>query len=259
MEEKKEKQFFDFSSTETFDLNEEYKKMFDDGKIEIENPNETKLKDAENIINELGAKYLEGLSLQKYETAFINLSEFLKKFRVDSEEVTKMTEEERSKLFGYGKELFKEYQNCYGKLDFNFEISVKEWNFIEHTLTKKLSYNGQELFNYWELYMKFIKPTKDIVDNLPKGLDSFIPVCSVQSMILLSHLIMKHEEKASTESFHHFRTVLTEIAKMTKLFNAYGVMLERLTNRFNHWVNALNAMDGYNDDNRTNKFEQQPE
>lgn len=68
---------------------------------------------------------------------------------------------------------------------------------------------------------------------------------------------MKHEEKASTDSFHYFRTILTEIAKMTKLFNAYGVMLERVTNRFNHWVNALNTMDGYNNDERV--VDEQPQ
>jgi len=43
---------------------------------------------------------------------------------------------------------------------------------------------------------------------------------------------------------------------MTKLFNAYGVMLERSTNKFNNWVNALNAMDGYNNDDRLNEGEQ---
>jgi hypothetical protein len=68
---------------------------------------------------------------------------------------------------------------------------------------------------------------------------------------------MKHEEKGSTDSFHYFRTVLTEIAKMTKLFNAYGVILERTTNLFNNWVNALNAMDGYNNDDRSTENEQQ--
>ena len=61
---------------------------------------------------------------------------------------------------------------------------------------------------------------------------------------------MKHEEKGSTESFHHFRNVLTEVAKMTRLFNAYGVMLERTTSRFNNWVNSINAMDGFNNDVR---------
>ena len=61
---------------------------------------------------------------------------------------------------------------------------------------------------------------------------------------------MKHEEKGSTESFHSFRTVLTEIAKMTRLFNAYGVMLERVTNRFTNWVNALNMMDELTNDGR---------
>jgi hypothetical protein len=242
-----EKKFFNFREEEKFDLNKEYDILFEGKDFKSTNPNEAKLKDAEDIINEFGAKYIEGLSLQKYEKMFVNITEFLSKFRTDSDEVKNMTESERSKLYGYGSELFKSYKNQYSNLQFNFELSIKEWHFIENTLTKKLLYNGQELFNYWELYMKFIEPTKKMVDSLPKGINSFIPICSVQSMILLSHLLMKHEEKASTDSFHYFRIVLTEIAKMTKLFNAYGVMLERVTNRFNHWLDALNAMDGFNE------------
>lgn len=255
------KKFFDFrgGNDKEFNLNEEYVNLFGNEKFIPTNPNETKLKDAEKIIEELGSKYVEGLSLQQYENTFVNLTEFLSRFRTDLEEVQNMTKSDRDKLYGYGKELFKTYENQYSNLMFNFELSKKEWNFIEHTLTKKLLYNGQELFNYWELYMRFIEPTREIAEKLPKTIESFAPVCSVQSLILLSHLLMKHEEKASTDSFHYFRTVLTEIAKMTKLFNAYGVMLERVTNRFNHWINALNAMDGYNNDERTDDVDQQPE
>lgn len=244
--------FFDFKNGENFNLDEEYKTLFNDGVLEPLDPNDVKLKDAESIIQELGSVYIEGLSLQKYEEIFVNLSEFLSKFRVDSEEVKNMTRESRDKLFGYGKELFSSYQTQYGNLHFNFELTLKEWNYIHTTLTKKISYNGQELFNYWELYTKFLEPTANTASKLPKQLDSFVPVASIQNLILLSHLLMKHEEKGSTESFHHFRTVLTEMAKMTKLFNAYGVMLERVTSIFNNWVNALNVMDEYNDNTTEN-------
>jgi hypothetical protein len=244
--------FFNFKSGEDFNLDEEYKTLFNDGVLETLDPNEVKLKDAEAIIQELGTVYIEGLSLQKYEEVFTNLSEFLSRFRVDSDDVKNMSRESRDKLFGYGKELFQFYQNQYSQLYFNFELSKKEWNYIENTLNKKISYNGQELFNYWELYTKFLEPTANIANELPKQLDSFVPIASIQSLILLSHLLMKHEEKGGTESFHHFRTVLTEMAKMTKLFNAYGVMLERVTNVFNNWVNALNVMDEYNDNTTEN-------
>lgn len=253
-----EKNFFDFKSEEKFDLNEQYSNLFGEEGYKQTNPNESKLKDAENIIEE-SIRYVEFTSLERYEKSFLNLNEFLVKFRTDSEEVKNMTEEERSKLFGYGKELFTYYQNQYSSLNFNFELSIKEWNFIDHTLTKKLLYNGQELFNYWELFTKFIEPTRKTVSSLPKGTESFVALCSIQNLILLSHLLMKHEEKGSTDSFYYFKNVLGEIAKMTKLFNAYGVMLERITNRFNHWVNAINAIDGYNNDNRMDESEQQPQ
>lgn len=252
-----QKNFFDFNSEKEFNLNEEYLAIFGTNEFKRENPGEAKIKDAESIIQELGATYIESFSLQRYEKAFVNLTQFMYKFRTDSDEVKVMTIDDRDKLFGYGKELFTDYQNQYGNLHFNFELSRKEWNFVDHTLTKKLLYNGQELFNFWELYMKFIEPTRDIESKLPKSLESFVPVCSIQSLILLSHLLMKHEEKASTDSFRYFRTVLTEIAKMTKLFNAYGVILERVTNSFNNWVNALNAMDGYMNDDRINEQTQQ--
>ena len=251
-----EKKFFDFKSDEQFNLNEEYSSLFGESEFKPTNQNEEKLKDAEKIIAEFGGKYIEGLSLQKYEDIFSNLNEFLVKFRTDSDVIKGMNKSDRDKLFGYGKELFQSYQTQYSNLYFNFELSIKEWNYVDHTLTKKMSYNGQELFNYWELYAKFIEPTRELASRLPKQIESFIPICSIQSLILLSHLLMKWEEKGSTDSFHYFRTVLTEVAKMTRLFNAYGVMLERVTNRFNNWVNSLNMMDGYNNDDRIDESAQ---
>jgi hypothetical protein len=246
-----EKKFFDFKSGEEFNLNEEYSKFFGEGDTKFENPAESKLRDAEKVIGEIGAKYIESFSLQKYERSFLNLSEFLSKFRTDSVEVKNMTKDDRDKLWAYGKELYTYYQDRYNNLDFNFEVSVKEWNFIDHTLSRKLSYNGQEVFNYWELYIKFIEPTRVIASSVIKQkIESFTPICSLQSLVLLGHFLMTNEEKANSESFYLFRNVLAEIGQMNKLFNAYSVILERVSNSFNNWVNALNAMDGYNNDNR---------
>lgn len=251
-----EKKFFNFNGNEDFDLNKEYSSIFGDSDYVPLNKNQEKLKDADNVITELGTKYIEYLSLKEYEDSYVNLEMFLSKFRTDSEEVKAMTKDDRDKLFGYGKELFNYYQNRYSALKFNFELTIKEWQYIENTLTKKISYNGQEMFNYWELYSKFIEPTKEEFKKLQKKDEIFTPICTIQSLVLMSHLLMKHEEKGSTEQFHNFRVVLTEIAKMTKLFNAYGVILERSTNKFNNWVNALNAIDGFNNEDRTNETEQ---
>ena len=245
-----EKKLFDFTGNQQFDLNAEYDALFQDEQYKPANANEAKLKDAEDIINEFGGLYLESTSLSSYENAYNNLNEFLTRFRTDSDEVIAMTESDRSKLFGYGKELFSSYNAKYSSICFNFELSRNEWKYIEHTLTKKLSYNGNEIFNFWELYTKFIAPTNTIFKDLPKTIESFTPVSSIHSFVLLYHLLMKHEEKGGSDSFNYFRIVLAEIGKMTKLFNAYGVILERVTNQFQNWVNSINIMDGYNNDNR---------
>lgn len=238
-----EKKFFNFNSDKEFNLNEEYNTLFNGEQFKVVDPNDKKLQDAEDIINELGGLYMEGSSLQKYELAYVNFNQFLDKFGIENKDVTIMTKDDRDKLFGYGKELFMYYQAMYSNLHFNFELSRKEWAYVEHTLTKKLSYNGNEIFNFMELNNKFIKPTHNTVDNLHKDINSFVPVCSIQSLLLLSHLLMKHEEKGGSDSFIYFSNVLSEIAKMTKLFNAYGVILERVSNRFDRWVSALNAID----------------
>lgn len=254
-----EKKFFNFNGDETFDLNVEYTKLFVDGENNKISQNDNKIKDAEKIISETGQKYIESVSLQKYETLFTNLDLFLNRFKTDSEEVKSMTKEDRDKLFGYGRELFSTYQTQYSSLNFNFELSIKEWNYMDNILTKKLSYNGNELFNFWELFTKFIDPTRNYIKSLPKGIESFVPVCSIQSLVLVSHLLMKHEEKGSTDHFFYFKNVLTEVGLMTRLFNAYGVVLERYTNMFNNWVDALNFMDGFNNIDRIDDTEAGPE
>ncbi len=237
--------FHDFNSDEEFNLQEEYSNL---NVHKLDTPDDKKIKDAEDIIMELGKKHVEGASLDKYEQSFSSLNAFLVKYRTDSEEVISMSKNERTQLFGYSVSMYKNYENIYQDMVFNFELSQEEWHFIENVLNKKMKYNGQELFNYWQLRVDFLDPTSAKFKDVPKEIPSIVIETSVKNMILLSHLLMKHEENGATRSFYHFKDVLFEIASMTKLFNAYGVMSERLSKMFNEWINAINGIDGYNDE-----------
>ena len=117
-----EKNLFDFTANQEFDLNAEYNALFHGEEYKQNNPNEAKLKDAESIIAEFGSLYLENTSLTNYESAYNNLNEFLTRFRTDSDEVKNMTESDRTKLFAYGKELFSNYNAKYSSICFNFEL-----------------------------------------------------------------------------------------------------------------------------------------
>lgn len=240
--------FFDFNSENEFNLSEEYSKLSTEKTL---TPGDKKIKDAEHIILELGKKYVEGLSLDKYETMYSNIESFLKKYRTDSKDVEKMSKEDRDKLFGYCITMFREYEQHYQDMVFNFELSREEWNFVHNVLSRKMKYNGQEVFNYWELKVNFLDNLESQFKELPKEIPSIVVTTSVKNLILMSHLLMKHEENvgSNNKNFYNFRNVLFEIAQMTKLFNAYGVMSERLSNKLNQWINAINAIDGYNDEN----------
>jgi len=238
-------EFHDFNSDEEFNLLEEYSNL---NMKKIDTPDEQKVTDAETIITDLGNKYVDGSSLDKYEALYGSLNAFLIKYKTENKSVISMTRNERDKLFGYSVSMYKEYENIYQNLLFNFELSQDEWHFIENVLNKKMKYNGQELFNYWQLRVDFLDPTAEKFKKVPKEIPSLVLTTSVKNMILLSHLLMTHEETGNTKSFYHFKNILLEIASMTKLFNAYGVMSERLSKKFSEWVNALNAIDGYNDE-----------
>lgn len=240
-------EFFNFNSDAQFDLHQEYSKLEE---TKIETANERKIKDAEVIIKELGSKYIEGASLDEFEKNFLNIETFLSKYRTDAPEVEQMTTGERTKLFGYAISMQKQFENIYQNLKFNFEISKEEWHFIFNVLNNKLRYNGNEVFNFWQLKVDFLDSTENQIKNLPKEIDSIVVTTAVRNLVLLSHLLMKHEETAGNKSFYHFKNILLEIAQMTKLFNAYGVMSERLGNKMTQWINVLNDMDNMQDDNR---------
>lgn len=247
--------FHNFDSDEKFDLQGEYSKLAETAE-KIVTPQDQKISDAETIINELGSKHVEGLSLDNYENLYNNINAFLDQYSTDSENVTIMTKEDRDKLFGYAINMYKQYEYLYQNLTFSFEVSAEEWHFIDNVLNKKLKYNGNELFNYWQLRIDFLDPVGKQFKELPDEIPGLVINTSVKNMILLSHLLMKHEESGNTKSFYHFKNLLFEIAQMTKLFNAYGVVAERISSKFNTWVNTLNALDGFNDETmRINNME----
>ena len=246
--ETKKKEFFDFTANQEFNLDEEYKKLFNTEELIKVNPANKELADAEDIIKKEGPNYVEATTLANFENKLQNATEFFKKYGVETDTVKTMTRSDRDKLFGYGKELYNSLKEAYETIEFNFEMTPKEFAFLEHTMTKKLTYNGNEIFTYWELYSNWIEPTIRAAKQLPKDLPSFVPSIPVRQLVLLQHLIFKHEEKGSEQSFYSFRKIVFELAKMTKIFNAYGVLVVRVENRFKHWIDALGAMDGLNSD-----------
>ena len=119
--------FFNFTTDENFNLEDEYNKI---NQVPLQTENEKKISDAENIIDQIGSRYIEFSSLQKFEELHKSLESFLIKFSTENEDVVVMTAEQRDKLYGYGQgrissssskkgsiycRLFLRQPNCYNR------------------------------------------------------------------------------------------------------------------------------------------------
>lgn len=64
---------------------------------------------------------------------------------------------------------------------------------------------------------------------------------NVNDLIIFYHLISKYKVKGITQEHYDYLQVLTKIGERIKLFNAYNVVVQRLSNDFQLWGGALSV------------------
>ncbi len=208
--------------------------------------------EAENIIDELGSTYLDVDFLKKLNGAFENVKSFIKKYNIEGDEMKNMNDSEKTRLFAIGSFLNKNVGHLLNDLLFNITLSRDEYKFIFTAIERKLSYDGNEVFNIIELNEKFLKEWKQIDKSLPKSVPSFVANIDIKNVVMLYHFLGKHTVKGLGEEFYIFAEVLHKIANTNKLYNAYNVIKDRLNTDFNIWVGAM-------DEFGSTKFESESE
>jgi len=239
---------FDFNSNNKFDIEESYELI-----KHMKKPKETKelieKRDADKIIDETSSKYLNNDYVNVMNDGYNNLQSLLKKYDVNSDLVKKMTEKDKDKIYGIAEYLFNEYQLKLNKMDFKFDLTQDEWKFMNDVIKNKLEYDQNEIFQLKEVREQYLDMAEDIYKSNPNV--NIIPtIINVNNLIILYHLISKYKVKGLNKGHYSFLSLLTKIADRIKLFNAYTLWVQRLSDDFKLWGGSLTPVDNLDDDKK---------
>lgn len=229
---------FDFKSDKEFNIEEAYEYV-----KHTEKPKETKeliqQREADVVIKENSEKYLSKDYVNMLKNGYDNLIAMLKRYDVNSDTVKSMTEKEKDKIYGIAEFLFNEFQKNLNKMDFSFNLSRDEWKFLLDVLNNKLEYDQNEVFQMKELRDKYLKEAVESSKSVPRESGIIPTTINVNNLIVLYHLISKYKVKGINRQHYAFLDIMTKIGERMKLFNAYNVWIQRLSNDFQTWGGSL--------------------
>lgn len=230
---------FDFSSEKEFDIDQSFELInFLKKKEKTDEQKELiKLQEAKNIIAEAG-KYVDQNFVDDFNKKEENLINLIKRYDPNKEIVKNMTETEKDKIYEIAQYLFNEYQKGLNVLTFNFPLSTKEHKFIMDTFRKELEYDQNEVFQLKELKSNYLDQEFEM-NKIEGKVVGFKTSINVNDLIVFYHLFAKLKVKGIDSDFYNFVEILTKIADRIKLFNAYNVVIQRLSNDFQMWGGAL--------------------
>jgi len=124
-------------------------------------------------------------------------------------------------------------------MTFNFGITKDEWKFMYDVMYHKIEYDQNELFQLKEVRERYLEGVKEIDKTL--NTDIIPSVINVNDLIILYHLISKFKVKGINKQHFSYLTLLTKIGERIKLFNAYNVLIQRLSADFQTWGSCLSV------------------
>lgn len=229
---------FDFSSNNEFEI-DKYHELIAALKKDEETDEMkeiVKYQEAKNIIERDAKKFLDSDFVDVFHKEEENLVNMIKKFDTNKDEVRNLTEEQKDKIYEIAQYLFNSYQKKLNDLTFSFPMTKEEVKFVFDVFKKKLEYDQNEIFQLQELRDNYLE--KDF-EKLEDG--NFMSKINVNDLIIFYHLISKYKVKGITQEHYDYLQILTKIGERIKLFNAYNVVVQRLSTDFQFWGGTLSV------------------
>jgi hypothetical protein len=168
---------------------------------------------------------------ESLDTTFSSIKSFLdaNKDKVSSEEATR--------LFGEYKELLKVHATALKAAKYMIAFSLDEFNFIEKVLTKKLTYNRQDIFIAKRVNENFLS----LVQYPPKSKGDTVEVfgIDIDTLTLLSYLVGKYEHTGLDKTAELFASVVENMGNVSRVFEHYNKQAEAINERAHNWIAGL--------------------
>ena len=160
----------------------------------------------------------------------------IKKFDPNLDEVRALSEVQKDKIYEIAQYLFNSFQKKLNDITFNFPLTNDERKFVFNVFTNKLEYDQNEVFQLKEIKDNYLDKKFEKDAN-----GDFITYINVNDLIVFYHLISKYKVKGITKEHFDYLQILTKIGERIKLFNAYNVVVQRLSNDFQLWGGSLDV------------------
>ena len=224
----------DFNDANDFDHQEYYRVL-----ESIAQKNESaKNEEAEAIVDKDAKTMIDSEFVEELVKKRKTIESFIRKYDPNLESTKALEILDVDKIYAISNYLLNSYIQYVNEMDFIFEMKRLEVKFLNRILMNEISYNGDEVFNYAELYEKFWKGAKERFET-EKDTEVFVFKVSIKNILILHHLIKGYTVKGRTQDFIHFQNILFQIAKVNKLFNAYNIIIERIKSDREIWGNHI--------------------
>jgi hypothetical protein len=230
---------FDFAGDKDFNIDENFELIHTLKRLEQSDEQKefVKLQEAKNIIEKYSKIFLNVDFVDQFSKEEQNLLNLIKKYDPNIDDVRNMSEEQKDKIYEIAQYLFNVFQKKLNELNFIFPLSKKEFKFMLKVFREKLEYDQNEVFQMKELKENYLDNDFNEID----GDMNVITRINVNDLIVFYHLFAKYKVKGITTEYHDFLQILTKIGERIKLFNAYNVVVQRLSNDFQLWGGSLSV------------------
>ena len=198
----------------------------------------------DEIIKEIGGKYVNSDYLSELLQSYENIKNFHKKYDPNKEEIQNLSKKEKDNLFKVGSFLNKNYTKLINNLLFTITLSSKEYMFLDIALTKKISYNGTEVFNMIDLNEKYLKPWKE--EFKKNKSDEFVINIDINNIVMIYHFLQTYSIKGIGNEYYNFVSILQKIAETNKVYNAFNIKEELANTNFLAWNSNLTPIEDEN-------------
>lgn len=229
---------FDFAGDKDFNIEENFELVHALKKLDQSDEQKefVKLQEAKNIIEKFSKIFLDSDFVDQFNKEEQNLLNLIKKYDPNIDDIRNMSEDQKDKIYEIAQYLFNIFQKRLNELNFIFPLSRNELKFMLKVFREKLEYDQNEVFQMKELKENYLDNDFNEFDG-----ENVVTRINVNDLIIFYHLFAKYKVKGITAEHYDFLQILTKIGERIKLFNAYNVVVQRLSNDFQMWGGSLSV------------------